>query len=315
MLKDQSAASNRSVNSLFANEEPTTTVKLNKEINAKNNKKWKIMVIDDDEAIHRVSRLVFGGFQFMGQAIEVIYGQSGAEARELIRKHPDTALILLDVVMETDQAGLEVVNYIRQELKNKCLQIILRTGQPGLAPETTIVRDYEINGYTDKYELTVEKLTTAVITALRVYRDMKEVQSLTMQDESLNKMGPSGRDGTHQIPALQQVLRVMNCSSSVVSIKNSEGRYVLVNSQFEQLFNVNYEAALGKTDHEVMPTKIADQIVLSDKAVSTSNETLQFNDSFIQNGKKRAFITIKFPLYNAQHVSFGVCSISTRLPE
>ena len=96
---------------------------------------WKIMIIDDDDVIHDVSHLVLSDLTFEGKPLEIIDGYSANEAKELIKKHPDTALILLDVVMETDQAGLDVVKYIRKELDNQLVRIILRTGQPAKMPD------------------------------------------------------------------------------------------------------------------------------------------------------------------------------------
>ena len=87
----------------------------------------------------------------------------------------DIALILLDVVMETDQAGLDVVKYVREELNNHSIRIVLRTGQPGQAPEKRLIRDYDINDYKNKTELTSSKLFTLMYSSLRSYRDIVAV--------------------------------------------------------------------------------------------------------------------------------------------
>ena len=100
---------------------------------------WKMMIVDDVEDIHHVTRMIFDDYKFDGRCIEYVSAYSGKEARELMAEHPDTAVILLDVVMETDHAGLEVVQYIRETLKNKIVRIILRTGQPGEAPEKKVI--------------------------------------------------------------------------------------------------------------------------------------------------------------------------------
>ena len=96
---------------------------------------WKVMIVDDEEEVHNVTHMVLDDYSFEGRGVELISAYSGAETLELFRQHPDTAVILLDVVMETDQAGLEVTRIIRDEIKNRFVRIILRTGQPGQAPE------------------------------------------------------------------------------------------------------------------------------------------------------------------------------------
>ena len=100
---------------------------------------------------------------------------SGEEARQLVDQHPDAAILLLDVVMESDDAGLKVARYIREEADNHYTRIILRTGQPGQAPERTVIVNYDINDYKSKTELTAQKLFTAVMSSLRSYRDIMSV--------------------------------------------------------------------------------------------------------------------------------------------
>jgi len=135
---------------------------------------WKILVVDDDEEIHRVTHMVLSNLLVEERAIELIDAYSAKEAKTLIEKHPDTALVLLDVVMENDQAGLEVVQYIREELKNHLVRIVLCTGQAGPAPENQIISHYDINDFKNKSELTADKLYTLMHSALRAYRDLEE---------------------------------------------------------------------------------------------------------------------------------------------
>ncbi|MBD2858990.1 hypothetical protein IB286_08190 [Spongiibacter sp. KMU-158] len=133
---------------------------------------WKVLLVDDEDEVHIVSRLALQDFSFAGRHLEFISAHSGAEAKQLIREHPDTAIILLDVVMETDEAGLDVARYIRQELGNHFVRIILRTGQPGLAPERRVLKSYDINDYRAKTELTQDRMFSVIYTALSSYRDL-----------------------------------------------------------------------------------------------------------------------------------------------
>jgi len=146
---------------------------------------WKIILIDDDEEVHRVTKLALEDFTFERKSLHFLSAYSGQAAKNLIQKHPDTALILLDVVMETDGAGLEVVKYVREELKNPIVRIILRTGQPGQAPEDVVIVNYDINDYHAKTELTTRKLFTALVTALRAFSTLKKLEESRKELEKI----------------------------------------------------------------------------------------------------------------------------------
>ncbi|WP_317203787.1 DUF3369 domain-containing protein, partial [Janthinobacterium sp.] len=137
---------------------------------------WQVMIVDDEDAVHQVTRLVMADFTFEGRAVQFSGCHSAAEARAALALRPDIALILLDVVMETEHAGLELVRHIRAELGNSAVRIVLRTGQPGQAPQDAVIRDYDINDYRDKTELTHSKMTTVFCAALRAYRDLCRLQ-------------------------------------------------------------------------------------------------------------------------------------------
>ena len=138
---------------------------------------WKMMIVDDDIKVHKVTKLALKQFTFDDKPLIFISAYSADEAKQLIADNPDTAFMLLDVVMETNDAGLRVAQSIREELNNKLVRIILRTGQPGEAPEESVILNYDINDYKLKVELTRHKLVTTAITALRSYRDL-----ITLED-------------------------------------------------------------------------------------------------------------------------------------
>ncbi len=137
---------------------------------------WTVLVVDDEPEVHKVSWLVLEEIRFRGRPLHLVGAQSAAEARKALADNPDTAVILLDVVMETEDAGLRLVREIRQDMGNQAVRIILRTGQPGQAPERRVVVDYDINDYKAKNELTADKLFTAVIAALRAYEDIRTIE-------------------------------------------------------------------------------------------------------------------------------------------
>ena len=138
---------------------------------------WRILIVDDDREVHAVTRLSLRRFSFEGRPVELISAYSAAEARDVLAASHDIALILLDVVMETEDAGLRFVRHVRQTLGNHAVRIVLRTGQPGSAPEQEVIVDFDINDYRSKTELTHERLTVCTITALRSYRDIRTVEA------------------------------------------------------------------------------------------------------------------------------------------
>ncbi|MDQ7067405.1 MAG: hypothetical protein Q9M40_05230 [Sulfurimonas sp.] len=127
---------------------------------------YKVAIIDDDNEVHAFTKLALKSFTYNNRKIEFISMYSEKEAREVLALHDDIAVILLDVVMETNSSGLDIAMYIRDSLNNEMSRIIIRTGQPGEAPERYVIDNYDINDYKEKTELTTDKLYTTIRTAL-----------------------------------------------------------------------------------------------------------------------------------------------------
>lgn len=138
---------------------------------------WRIMVIDDDEDVHSATRFALGSLEMQHRPLEFVHAYSAREAREILKNEQEIAVILLDVVMEADDAGLQLVRYIRETLKMADVRIILRTGQPGYAPEIDAIRDFDINDYKTKSELTRNKLYTTVTAAIRSYEQIRTISA------------------------------------------------------------------------------------------------------------------------------------------
>ncbi len=142
----------------------------------RNNSPWKILVVDDEPIIHSVTELVLRDFKFDNRSLVLLSAYSGEEAQKILKEEQDIAVALVDVVMEEDNSGLKLIRWIREILNNKTIRLILRTGQPGVAPEKEIIHRYEINDYKEKTELTDVKLLTALTVAVRGYRDLVELK-------------------------------------------------------------------------------------------------------------------------------------------
>lgn len=133
---------------------------------------WKVLIVDDDDSIHQITTLVLNKFHFEQRPLLILHAKSAKEAEQLLSQHDDIAVAIVDVVMETQYAGLELVRHIRETLKNRRIRLVLRTGQPGEAPEEHVIRDYDINDYKNKTEVTAIKLKTLLYAGLRSYRDI-----------------------------------------------------------------------------------------------------------------------------------------------
>ncbi|MET1256851.1 DUF3369 domain-containing protein [Aliikangiella maris] len=138
--------------------------------------KFKVMIVDDEPEVHAVTELSLSGFKFKGREIDFINAYSANDAKSLLSEHTDIAVILLDVVMETEHAGLDLVSYIRKDMQYSAVRIILRTGQPGQAPEREVIENFDINDYKCKTELTSQKLFTLMHASLRSYTDIMSLE-------------------------------------------------------------------------------------------------------------------------------------------
>ncbi|KAA0583289.1 DUF3369 domain-containing protein [Azospirillum sp. B21] len=137
---------------------------------------WPILVVDDDPQVHAMTAVLLRDFDFDGRPFEVVSALSAEEAKTVLALRPDLPVALLDVVMETEDAGLRLVRHIREELGNQRMRIILRTGQPGQAPERDVIVGYDINDYKAKSELTAQRLFTTLVSALRAWRDIVTIE-------------------------------------------------------------------------------------------------------------------------------------------
>ncbi|MFW6211946.1 MAG: response regulator [Spirochaetota bacterium] len=139
--------------------------------------KWLVLVSDDDEMVHVVTKLVLKDLSFEGKPVELMKAKSAAETIEILQKRSDVAVLLLDVVMETMTAGLDAVSVIREGLGNHDTRIIVRTGQAGYEDDSAVIREYDVNGFTRKEELRHEDLRDVVVLGLRAFRDIQAAKA------------------------------------------------------------------------------------------------------------------------------------------
>jgi response regulator RpfG family c-di-GMP phosphodiesterase len=215
------------------------------------------MVADDDYEVHTITKMILKSFAFEEKNLIFIDTYSGKETMEALEKNPDTAVLFLDVVMEETHSGLLVVDYLRKTLNNPMTRIILRTGQPGESPEDKIIRDYDINDYRLKTDLTVQRLNTSLYAALRSYRDIVRLDSNRRGLEKMIKA--SAEMFTHNSMSeflnsiLIQIATFYQDGLEMVYVREDQkdaiGGFVVVDSEKEFLIQAakgRYEEYIGK---------------------------------------------------------------------
>jgi response regulator RpfG family c-di-GMP phosphodiesterase len=242
--------------------------------------KWKVLIVDDEEEVHNVTKLVLSDFKFDNKGLDFISAYTASEAKRIIGEDKNIAVILLDVVMEEENSGLKLVKYIREEIKNDLVRIILRTGQPGQAPEKKVIVDYDINDYKEKTELTAQKLFTCMVTSVRSYRDINvihnnkiglekiiESSSTIFEVQSMKKFA-SG--------VLTQLTSILNLNknalycqtSSFAATKEEDGFYIMAATG-------DYSEGVNRNIKEVVPNKV---LQLMDKASKEKNSIIGENE-------------------------------------
>ena len=149
-------------------------------------KKWEVLLVDDEPDVLKISELAMKGFEVYGLPLNIHTAQSKAEAIEFLNSRPDhdwawdLSVAFIDVVMETDTAGLELCKYIREEMDDRLTQLFIRTGQPGIAPERDVIDIYDINGYFTKVEAIEEKIYSLVKSGVRQFLWANASQSMLL---------------------------------------------------------------------------------------------------------------------------------------
>jgi len=205
---------------------------------------WKLLIVDDDPEVHQITKLALVNFKFENRGLEFLQAYSANEALDIIQSTPDIALTLLDVVMETEHAGLELVEKIRTQLNNKSIRIILRTGQPGVAPERDIIIHYDINDYAEKAELTAQKLFTLVVASLRAYRDIVKLE------DSRSELVEANR---HLLKERERIQVTLDSIGDAVMTTDASGLITHLNPVAEKLTGWCLQDAKGMDVKTVFP--------------------------------------------------------------
>jgi len=227
---------------------------------------WKVVIADDENGIHDITKLALEDFSFEGRKLEFLSAFSGQDTKAILQENNDAAVILLDVVMETENIGLEVARYIREELNNHFIRIVLRTGQPGKAPAREVITGYDINDYKEKSRLDSKELFTTITSSLRAFRDLRIIEKNRKGLELIIKSSVNVLE--HQsfrnlaADALRKLLYILQLDDEVKSNGLSSGFAVC--QENDNFFIHTTCGKLGKYKntyaHESLPVDIRKQL-------------------------------------------------------
>ncbi len=200
---------------------------------------WRILIVDDDVDVHVVTKFALSNTHFQGRRLSFLHAYTGAEALAVMRGTADIAMVLLDVIMETPEAGLQLARQVREELHNDLVRIVLRTGQPGQALEHSIIVDYDINDFWCKADLTTRKLFTTVISSLRAYATLKAAAA--------------ERDALGVELAKAQQLQAVVDQHALVLTLDADGRIMEANAFACRLAGMERKQLIGRDLHALHP--------------------------------------------------------------
>lgn len=264
-------------NSLFADFYDTDDV----EVTENNFQPWQVLVIDDEPDVHTITKMTMRDFCVDNKPIEIISAYSKAEGVEKFKENPDIALALVDVVMESEHAGLELIDYVRNELDNHKVRLVLRTGQAGQAPESDVISKYDINDYKSKTELTNQKLKTLFYSSIRSYRDIETIERSRVGIhnvlESTSNVLKSSTLANFANAVLEQIVVLQGYQSQAVYASTFPNKKVKERQEYFFAATSDYRNEHNVVTYESLPTEIKNKFEQALKEESS----IRFNDGYV----------------------------------
>ena len=250
---------------------------------SKADKNWCVLLVDDEPEVHKVTSVVMRSFEFQGRGLEFVHAYSAAEAAKLFQSRSDIAMALVDVVMESEHAGLDLVHDVRKTMGNHLTRLVLRTGQAGQAPEERVIRDYDIDDYKEKTELSTRKMRTLFYSMLRSYRDICLIQAqrdgLRRVLDAIPKIQTASTLHLFASTVLEQLTSLLGLGSSALycvvmptgdgSNGQIETRTMAATGEF-----INYQIGKPFTD---FPEKIAGYL----REALTTKNSMHYPDAYV----------------------------------
>lgn len=266
----------------------------------------RVLIIDDERGV----RQTLGAF-LVGDGHEVRLAESGESARQLLRESM-FEVVVLDLMLP-EVTGLDLMAEIGRLAPSA--QVIVLTG----APSFETARDAIRSGAVDYLSKPVDKaaILKAVGQALRMGELVEEKRRLEEERrrdrENLERLVA---ERTRSLEESRHLLSdLIECSGALVFVKDATGRYEMVNRQWERVTGLRRESVLGRVDEELFPEGVARRIVDNDRRVLLEGKTIEVEETLDQDGEVRVFLSIKFPVRQADGCIRGLCGMSTEITE
>jgi signal transduction histidine kinase/CheY-like chemotaxis protein len=222
---------------------------------------WKIIIVDDEPEIHTLTRLALNNFEFARRPLQLFEALSAQEAKQILVTETNIAVALIDIVMESEDSGLKLINFIRKELNNRLTRLIVRTGQQEAALAQEIIEHYDIDDYKDKTELTIHKLYTTIRSALKSYHDLSILDANRKALKKILDVAPElyHPQSIHQFfsGVLEQIIGLCNLGEHSLISTVSHG--LLITTMGNQNFTIQSRA--GRFAQSVNPANSEAQTI------------------------------------------------------
>lgn len=133
---------------------------------------WKVLILDSRSSVHQATKLLLQKLSFAGKSFMALSSFSLQEAKEMLQRDSDIAIVLMDVEINEENIGLNLVHFIRKELQNEKIRIVLRTGYPDLLPEKEIIKNYAIDGSLSEEEVSESQFEFIILGAIQTYNQI-----------------------------------------------------------------------------------------------------------------------------------------------
>ena len=243
------------------------------------------------------------------------------ESEERFRSAFDYAAIGMALValdgrwLKVNHSLCEIVGYSEQELKATTFQAI--THPDDLDIDLGYARQL-LNGEIRSYQMEKRYFHSAghvvwILLSGSLVRD-RESQPLyfiaQIQDITARKQAEEARRESEE-----RLQAILDNATALIYLKDTEGRFILINRQLESLFNKPKEEILGKNDYDLFPKEMADTFHANDRRVIEAGEPLEFEEIAAHDDGVHTYISIKFPLKDHTGVPYAVCGISTDISD
>jgi EAL domain-containing protein (putative c-di-GMP-specific phosphodiesterase class I)/PleD family two-component response regulator len=195
-------------------------------------KDWVVLSVEDNQPYQDVLESAIQEVAFEGRKIELLRASSAASAATILSKRQDISLILLDIVMETDDAGFYLIDTIRNVIGDELVRIVVLTGQPGVKLHDKAINEYNISEYWNKTDLSADKLKSVVVSNLRTWQISQE---LKIARRGLQMIVDASRSLTARQDTLEFAHTVLEEIARIINVPNTGGIVCIVKTGIESL--------------------------------------------------------------------------------